>query len=332
MQTDTAIELDRLTVSFPAQDGGWVDAVDGVTLTVGEGERVGLVGESGSGKSLTALACLGLVPEPGRLGGGSVKVFGTTIDGMSNARLQRLRGSEVGLVFQEAIDALNPVYRVGFQLAETIRVHRGLGLKDASREALALLGDAALDHPTEIARAYPHELSGGEAQRVMVALALAGGPRMLIADEPTSALDSLTQAQVIDLIGGLARQRNMGLLLISHDLAVVEGTVDRVAVFFSGRILETGPTLEIFSQPLHPYTQELLTSAPGRRRKPTSLPLRKRHNDRSVGDGGCRYAGRCEMARPSCLEAEPELTEMGGDRSLRCPVVLNQHQGTGFDD
>jgi ABC-type dipeptide/oligopeptide/nickel transport system ATPase component len=165
MQTEAAIVLDRLRVSFPTQEGGWVEAVDGVTLTIGEGERLGLVGESGSGKSLTALACLGLVPEPGRLNGGAVRVFGDRIADMSRDRLQRLRGSEIGLIFQEAVDALNPVYSVGFQLAETVAVHRGLGRKDASREALSLLGEVALDHPTDIARAYPHELSGGEAQR-----------------------------------------------------------------------------------------------------------------------------------------------------------------------
>lgn len=330
MQTEAAIVLDRLRVSFPTQEGGWVEAVDGVTLTIGEGERLGLVGESGSGKSLTALACLGLVPEPGRLNGGAVRVFGDRIADMSRDRLQRLRGSEIGLIFQEAVDALNPVYSVGFQLAETVAVHRGLGRKDASREALSLLGEVALDHPTDIARAYPHELSGGEAQRVMVALSLAGRPRMLIADEPTSALDSLTQAQVIGLIGNLVRKRNMGLLLISHDLVVVEGMVDRVAVFFSGRILEEGPPSEIFSRPLHPYTSELLASAPGRRRKSASRPPRTQHTDRSVGKAGCRYAGRCEMARSSCWETEPELTQTVRNRSVRCPVVVEQ--GLGKDD
>ena len=238
--------------------------VDGVTLNVGAGERVGLVGESGSGKSITALACLGLVPEPGRVTGGSVSVGSADIAMMSGVGLNRLRGREIGIILQEAVEALNPVYTVGFQVTEAIAVHRGLGHRDAYREALSLLSDAALEAPEEIARAYPHELSGGQAQRVMLALSLAGRPRILIADEPTSALDLLTQAQVIELLDHLVEERGMGLLLISHDLVVVKDVVDRVAIMFEGRIVEDGPTDTVFSSPRHPYTRMLLASAPGR--------------------------------------------------------------------
>ncbi len=264
MNADTSIEIQELRVGFPTLDGGFENAVDGVTLKVGAGERVGLVGESGSGKSLTALACLGLVPEPGRVTGGSVSVGEVNVLTMSCADLNRLRGAEVGIVLQEAVEALNPVYSVGFQVAEAVAVHRNLGHGEAYREALSLLSDAALEAPEEIAGAYPHELSGGQAQRVMLALALAGRPRFLIADEPTSALDVLTQAQVIELLDTLIDKGGMGLLLISHDLVVVEGVVDRIAIMHEGRIVEEGPTDAVFSSPRHPYTRMLLASAPGR--------------------------------------------------------------------
>jgi len=265
MTAEPQIQLDGLTVGFPTPGAGWRYAVDGVTLAIGAGERVGLVGESGSGKSLTALACLGLVPAPGVVTGGSVRVAGADISKMSGADLDRLRGGEIGIIMQEAVEALNPVYSVGFQVMESVAVHQGLGRREAHRVALSLLTDAALEAPEEIARAYPHELSGGQAQRVMFALALAGRPRMLIADEPTSALDLLTQAQVIELLDRLVDEDGMSLLLISHDLVVVKGVVDRVAVMSQGRIVEEGPTDAVFSTPHHPYTRMLFASAPGRR-------------------------------------------------------------------
>jgi ABC-type dipeptide/oligopeptide/nickel transport system ATPase component len=265
MQNDPLIEISGLRIGFPTSDNGWRHAVDGVTLTVGAGERVGLVGESGGGKSLTGLACLGLVPEPGQVTAGSVSVAGVDIAQMARADLNKLRGGQIGLILQEAVEALNPVYTVGFQVTESVAVHRGLGKKEAFREALALLSEAALEAPEEIARAYPHELSGGQAQRVMLALALAGRPRVLIADEPTSALDSLTQAQVIGLLDRLVVNGGMALLLISHDLGIVRGMVDRVAVMSAGRIVEEGPTSTVFSSPCHPSTKQLLASATGRR-------------------------------------------------------------------
>jgi ABC-type dipeptide/oligopeptide/nickel transport system ATPase component len=279
MQNDPLIEIKDLRVGFPSSDNGWRHAVDGVTLTVGAGEKIGLVGESGSGKSLTALACLGLVPEPGRVTGGSISIAGADLSTMSDADLTRLRGRDIGLIMQEAMEALNPVYTAGFQVAETIAVHRGIGRREALPEALALLSDAALEKPEDVARAYPHELSGGQAQRVMLALALAGRPRVLIADEPTSALDLLTQAQVIDLLGRLVIESDMSLLLISHDLEVVRGLVDRIAVMRDGQIVEEGPAAEVFSSPRHAYTNMLLDSAPGRRARSrsTGSGLKDRH-------------------------------------------------------
>ena len=267
MQNDPLIEIEDLRVGFPSPDNEWKNAVDGVTLTVRAGEKIGLVGESGRGKSLTALACLGLVPEPGRVTGGSVSFAGIDLSAMSDTELSRLRGRDIGLIMQEATEALNPVYTAGFQVAETVAAHRGFGRKKSFREALSLLSDAALREPENVFRAYPHELSGGQAQRVMLALALAGRPRVLVADEPTSALDLLTQAQVIELLGRLVVDREMSLLLISHDLLVVRGLVDRVVVMHDGQIVEEGPTKEVFSSPRHAYTKMLLESAPGDRRR-----------------------------------------------------------------
>lgn len=321
MGIESVIELDGLKVGFPNTNGGWSDVVDGVSLTVGEGERIGLVGESGSGKTLTAFACLALAPDPGRWTGGSVKVNGVDLSGMSEAQLQRLRGSEIGLLLQEAAEALNPVFTIGFQLVETIRAHRGLGPEEANQEAIGLLHEAALGAPSEIMGAYPHELSGGQAQRVMLALSLAGRPQILIADEPTSALDSLTQAQVIELLNRRVRDRRMGLLLISHDLAVVERVVDRVVVFFAGRVVEEGATNELFSAPLHPYTQQLLASIPGRRRKTRTDAVRAPETEDSDNWQGCRYAMRCQIAQDTCRENEPDLTDLGGGRKVRCPLA-----------
>ena len=258
MQNDAVIKISDLEIAFPTPANDWHRAVDGVNLTVSAGERVALVGRSGSGKSLTALACLGLVPEPGRVIGGSIQVTGTDVASMSKEGLAKLRGRTIGIILQEAGEALNPVYTVGFQVAESVAVHRGLAKGSASQEALTLLQEAALEEPEEIARSYPHELSGGQAQRVMLAMALAGRPQLLIADEPTSALDSLTQAQIIELLKGLVASSGMGLLLISHDLSVVESTVDRVAVMAAGRIVEEGPKSTMFSSPRHPSSRELL--------------------------------------------------------------------------
>ncbi len=267
MPNDALIEIDALKVGFPTPAGDWRQVIDGVDLTVGAGERVALDGESGTGKSVTALACLGLVPEPGQVTGGTVRVAGRNVFSMSTEELAQLRGQTIGLILQEAVEALNPVYSVGFQVTETVAIHRKLGKKEAAREALTLLSEAAIEEPEDIARCYPHQLSGGQAQRVMVAMALAGRPRLLIADEPTSALDSLTQVQVIELLNGLVASGGMGLLLITHDLAVVQNTVDRVAVMADGRIVETRPTTEIFSSPHHPTTRALL--GPHRQRQNT---------------------------------------------------------------
>lgn len=256
MEPEPLLEVDDLGVSFPDGSGGRRVLVDGVSLTVGAGERVGLVGESGSGKSLTALAILGLTPEPGEISTGRV-----TVEGVVSSEIAGFRGGVVGLVLQEAGSALNPVYSIGFQLVETIETH-GVAHGEAARQrALELLDEVALEDPEPILAAYPHQLSGGQAQRVMLALALAGDPKVIVADEPTTALDLVTQAQILELLVRITDSRALGLLLVSHDLAVVAQLVHRVVVMHEGRIVEEGRAADVLGNPEHPSTRALVTAA-----------------------------------------------------------------------
>jgi ABC-type dipeptide/oligopeptide/nickel transport system ATPase component len=261
------IELRRLTIGFPRNPDGFTIAVRSLSLSVARGERVGIVGESGSGKSLTALACLGLVPEPGRILDGEVLIEGRDLGTVTDGDLQRWRGRTVGISFQEASSALNPVYTVSYQLEEAIRTHRHVDRSQSRVAARELLELVAVDSADRILGAYPHQLSGGQAQRVMLALALAGEPDLLIADEPTSSLDVVTRLEILRLLDRLVQERGLSLLLISHDLEVVRHTVDRVVVMYAGEIVEEAPTDNLFHEPLHPYTQLLLASSAGSRER-----------------------------------------------------------------
>lgn len=288
---------------------------------------MGIVGESGSGKSLTALACLGLVPEPGRVVRGSVLAEGRDLATASADELRTWRSRTAGFCFQEGSAALNPVYTVGFQLRESIRYGRGVG-KIHARELARDLLESLEVHPIDrILNAYPHQLSGGQAQRVMLALSLSGDPHLLIADEPTSALDTITKVEILRLLEKLVRDRGLALMLISHDLEVVRGAVDRVVVMYAGEIVEEAPTAELFSRPLHPYTRLLLASAPGTAHPDDreAQPLGAR-----LGSGefeACSFVSRCVEATPGCHAARPELTVIGGGRRLRCPVCAGAWEG-----
>jgi oligopeptide/dipeptide ABC transporter ATP-binding protein len=322
MNPEALLDVQALTVGFPGSTGEWENVVDGISLTVGSGERVGLVGESGSGKSLTALACLGLVPDPGRVVFGSVTIAGTAVLSMHEREISSIRGGEVGLAFQEATDALNPVFTVGFQIAETIAVHRGMNRREARDATLELLAEVAVDDPHSVAQAYPHELSGGQAQRVMLAAALAGQPRVLIADEPTSALDTVTQSRVLDLLDRLVDDHGLGLLLISHDLAIVEGMVERMHIMYGGRIVEEGPAQPVFSAPFHPYTRMLLASRPGRRSAAGGGTDTGNLHSCRPAETGCRFRNRCPDAVTSCAVSEPQLIEADLRRRVRCPIAV----------
>jgi peptide/nickel transport system ATP-binding protein len=274
---------------------------------------VALVGESGSGKSVAALAALGLIHEPGRQTAGSVIVAGKELSSADATDLAATRGGEIGLVFQEPGGALNPVLTVEQQLVETIRAHDAAPPREARDAAARLLDEVAVTNGDRVLRAYPHQLSGGQLQRVMIALALAGRPRLLIADEPTTALDLQTQGRILELLRSITED-GMGLLMITHDLAVVAGLVQRVVVMFGGRVIEEAPTVELFERPLHPYTRLLLAAG----RRDAGSP---RSDAGSAGFDGCRFASRCELVQAGCRAEEPRLLAVGQHRTLRCSVV-----------
>lgn len=321
------IELRRLTIGFPRHPGGFAIAVRDLSLSMARGERVGIVGESGSGKSLTALACLGLVPEPGRILDGAVLVEGRDFTTAPAAEVRRWRGRAVGVSFQEASSALNPVYTVGFQLEEAVRAHRQVDRLRGRVAARELLDLVAVESADRILGAYPYQLSGGQAQRVMLALALAGEPKLLIADEPTSALDVITRGEVLRLLDGLVRERGLSLLLISHDLEVVRRAVDRVVVMYAGEIVEEAATDSLYDEPLHPYTQLLLESTAASRERRTRRTLHPVAGGGASMVEGCRFAERCAAVQPACRRTRPGLVDLGPDRRLRCPVAVAGREG-----
>jgi peptide/nickel transport system ATP-binding protein len=265
----TLLEARGLTIAFPGAFSGkpgWRPVVRDVSLTVDRGEIFGLVGESGSGKTLTALAVLGLLPSAARVMAGSIRLHGpegaTELLGLPPQELRRIRGGRVGLVFQEPATALNPVYTIGFQIVEAVRAHRRMSRQEARAEAVRLLDRVALPDARRRLDDYPHQLSGGQRQRAMIAMALAGGPDLLLADEPTTALDVTLQAQILELLEDLRRDLGLSVLLITHDLGVVAETCDRVAVMHAGEIVEAAAVETLFRAPAHPYTRELLAAVP----------------------------------------------------------------------
>jgi oligopeptide/dipeptide ABC transporter ATP-binding protein len=312
------LDISGLRLAVPA-GAGWRTVVDDVNLSVAPDERIGLVGESGSGKSLLALASLGLVPPPVSLQAGRVTLDGIDLAAASPAELRRLRGGVAGLVLQEPGAALNPVLSIGFQLVEAIRAHRALGRRAARAEAEHLLAVVRLLEVASLLGAYPHQLSGGQAQRVLLALALAGEPRLLLADEPTTALDVTTQAEVLALLRDLCESRRLALLLISHDLAVVASLVERVIVLLAGEVVESGPVTALLARPLHPFTRLIVDARPG-----AALPeesVRSAATKDAVG--GCRFAPRCPLVRRECHAAHPPLAEAEAGHWVRCPVTLH---------
>jgi oligopeptide/dipeptide ABC transporter ATP-binding protein len=309
-----------LRVSFHASTGV-ARAVDGVSFDVGEGEIVGLVGESGCGKSVTALALLGLVPRPGRVDpDSSIRLRGEQLVGAAPERMRVLRGQVVSMVFQEPVSALNPVLRVGPQVVEGLRAHRGLGAAEARQRGVALLGEVGIDDPDARFDAYPHELSGGMCQRAVLAMALACEPTLLVADEATTALDVTVQAQILDLLLELRARRGMAILLVTHDLGVVAETCDRLAVMYAGRLVETGTVDDVFAAPRHPYTRGLLGSLPRvEDRRGRLRPIPGTVPPATAWPAGCRFRERCIYAWERCVN-EPPLLDIGG-RTSRCWLV-----------
>jgi oligopeptide/dipeptide ABC transporter ATP-binding protein len=305
-------------------DEGVLRAVDGVSFDIDAGETVALVGESGCGKTIVALSLLRLLTHPGRIVSGEVLFAGEDVLQLGDEALRRVRGRDIGIVFQEPGAALNPVYPVGSQIAEVLRVHRGLSRWAAEQEAIRLLGDVGIPEPEQRARSYPFELSGGMKQRAVIALATCTHPRLLIADEPTTALDVTVQAEILELLRGLQERDGMAILVITHDLGVVAQLARRVMVMYTGRLLEVAPTLELFRAPRHPYTRGLIDSAgrmaPDRRKQPLSgipgvVP------DFLALPSGCTFRPRCPLAAEECAEDAPPLQPAGPHHLSACHLI-----------
>jgi oligopeptide/dipeptide ABC transporter ATP-binding protein len=324
--SDALLRVDGLRTVFTLADGRDVAAVDDVSLHVRAGETLGLVGESGSGKSVTALSILRLVMPPGRITAGHIWFDGQDLLALDEPALRAIRGRRIGFVFQEPMVALNPVYTIGQQIAETLAVH-GLARGAAARaRAVEWLAAARVPDPARRAKEYPHQLSGGLRQRAMIALALCAEPSLVIADEPTTALDVTVQAEILDLLRDLRSTLNLSLLLITHDLGVVAEMADRVAVMYGGRVVEEGPVDAVFRTPAHPYTRGLLACLPGHAdgRRLTAIP----GTVPSLGQfpPGCTFAPRCSDRMPICDQTPPVVTPLDENRCVRC-YLHQPHSG-----
>ncbi len=293
---------------------GIVRAVDGVSYTVDAGETVAIVGESGSGKSVGAMSILRLIPDPpGRITKGEVLFGGRDLLRLSPQEMRAVRGGEIGMVFQEPMTSLNPVLTIGRQITETLEQHRGADRAAAERRAVELLGLVGISDPERRLKQYPHQLSGGMRQRVMIAVALTCEPRLIIADEPTTALDVTIQAQILELMANLTRRLNVALIIITHNLGVVARYAQRVTVMYAGRLVESGPAAEVYHDPRHPYTMALLRSVP-RLDKPRQArldPVEGQPPDLTRLDGGCAFRPRCRFAVEACAAARPALEAAG---------------------
>jgi peptide/nickel transport system ATP-binding protein len=313
------LSVEGLRTQFDTSAGA-VRAVDGVSFTIERGEVLGLVGESGCGKSVTSLSIMRLVPPPGRITAGRVRLAGEDLLDKDDEAMRRVRGARMAMVFQEPMTSLNPVFTIGDQIAAAVRAHAGLGRRAAWERAVEMLDQVQVPAPRERAREYPHQLSGGLRQRAMIALALAPGPQLLIADEPTTALDVTIQAQILDLLRRLQSERGMAVLLITHDLGVVAEVCHRVAIIYAGRIVEMAPVASVFASPMHPYSRGLLRCLPHPSRfgQPLSSIEGAPPDLRQIG-GGCRFAPRCSQVRDSCRVEDPELMERKPAHLVACP-------------
>ena len=309
------LELRGLRVEFPTRRGTLV-AIDDVSFDIAPGEVLGVVGESGAGKSLTGAAIIGLLEPPGRIASGEIRLAGRRIDTLAPHLMRRVRGKEIGAIFQDPLTSLNPLYTVGRQLVETIQTHLELDAAQARERAVDLLRSTGIPAPEQRVDHYPHQFSGGMRQRVVIALALAAEPRLIVADEPTTALDVSIQAQIIALIRSLCRERGTAVMLVTHDMGVIAETADRVAVMYAGRIAEIGPVADVIHKPQHPYTIGLMGSIPSigetRERLAQIDGAMPRLN---AIPQGCAFNPRCPQAFAACRERRPELLEAGASRA-----------------
>jgi len=320
------LEVSDLNVRFPADHGPALVPVDDVTFAIEPGELVALVGESGCGKTLTGLSLPRLLPRGAELGRGSVIRFqGVDLTGLSERELRSYRGRRIAMVFQDPMTSLNPVMRIGAQIAEAIHAHRRVARGEARRQVVALLDEVGIPAAASRVNDYPHQLSGGMRQRVLIAIALAGEPDLLVADEPTTALDVTVQAQILELLDRLRSARSMAVLLITHDLGVVAGRADRVLVMYAGRIVESAPTAQLFARPAHPYTQGLFASIPRLDATTTRLmPIRGSVPRPDQWPPGCRFNPRCPVAIERCVAERPPLESIADSHRVACWVARGE--------
>jgi peptide/nickel transport system ATP-binding protein len=309
------LQVRNLVVEFPHRRGT-LRALDDVSFDIAPGEILGVVGESGAGKSLTGAAIIGLLEPPGRVAGGEIVLEGQRIDQLSHKAMRHIRGRKIGAIFQDPLTSLNPLYTIGRQLVETIRTHLPVGEQEARRRAIALLQDTGIPGAAQRIDHYPHQFSGGMRQRVVIALALAAEPKLIVADEPTTALDVSIQAQIIELLKALCRDRGAAVMLITHDMGVIAETCDRVAVMYAGRVVEIGPVREVIHAPAHPYTAGLMAAIP-------DMTMDRERLNQIDGamprldaiPTGCAYNPRCPRAFARCGVERPELLNAGATRA-----------------
>ncbi len=320
--TQHLLDIRGLKTHFKTDDG-WLHAVDGVDIAIDAGETVGVVGESGCGKSVTAMTVLKLVPmPPGRIVAGQVLWQGRDLVPLTNTEMRRIRAKEIAIIFQEPMTSLNPVYSIGEQIAESVREHEGMSRKDAMDRAIEMLKLVRIPTPERRVRDYPHQFSGGMRQRVMIAIALACRPKLLIADEPTTALDVTIQAQILDLLGELKSEFGMAVMLITHAMGVVAESTQRVIVMYAGKVVEEASVEDLFARPRHPYTQGLIRSIP----RIDTAAIHKVRLEAIAGTvpkliapaEGCRFAARCKYARAECTLANPPLREVAPGHKVAC--------------
>jgi peptide/nickel transport system ATP-binding protein/oligopeptide transport system ATP-binding protein len=331
------LEVRNLQTHFPTR-AGLVRAVDGVSFHLDRGELLGLVGESGCGKSITALSVMRLIGAPGKIVSGEILFDGKDLLKLSDSEMREMRGDDIAMIFQDPMTSLNPVFTIGEQISEALRLHRKLSKKQARQATIEAMREVAIPDPARRVDDYPHQLSGGMRQRVMIAMALACNPKLLIADEPTTALDVTIQAQILELLDELRKSRELAVLLITHDLGVVAEVADRVAVMYTGRIVEESPVAELFARPKHPYTEGLLRSVP----KLTSTQVVRKERLETI-EGvvprptdlppGCHFAPRCYHRMPRCTAEEIPLYQLEGSVQVRCVLydlaaaVAADHEG-----
>ena len=322
---DRLLEVKGLKTHF-ATDEGWIHAVDGVDLALDRGETLGVVGESGCGKTVTALTTIKLIAmPPGKIVAGAVLWQGRDLVPLGADAMQKIRAKEIAIVFQEPMTSLNPVYTIGEQIAEVIRLHEGLGRREALDRTIEMLRLVRIPNPERRVRDYPHQFSGGMRQRVMIAMALSCNPKLLIADEPTTALDVTIQAQILDLLGELKSKVGMAVMLITHAMGVIAETAQRVVVMYAGKVVEEAPVKELFANPRHPYTQGLIRSIP----RIDTAATHKTRLEAIKGvvpsllepKEGCRFAPRCKFARDECTAATPPLREIAAGHKVACVLA-----------